>query len=167
MKRMAKLRGPKVSTRSPIVFLRSLWNHSSSWTLTFCPSPCSSPPIRSIIWARSQVPMWCDAGTGAYARAGPPRPGGHRMANPVPIVDYLVLDGPGEGGVPHYKAHLVANQCVGCGARYFDRRNSCANADCGGTEFTKVAVATAGEVKAFTIVAFAAPGIPVPFVAAL
>jgi uncharacterized OB-fold protein len=80
------------------------------------------------------------------------------MANPVPIVDYLVLDA---------DPHLVANECVGCGARYFDRRNSCANAECGGTEFTKVAVATAGEVKAFTIVAFAAPGIPVPFVAAL
>jgi uncharacterized protein len=80
------------------------------------------------------------------------------MANPVPIVDYLVLDG---------DPHLVANECVGCGARYFDRRNSCANAECGGTEFTRVPVATAGEVKAFTIVAFAAPRIPVPFVAAL
>jgi uncharacterized OB-fold protein len=80
------------------------------------------------------------------------------MANPVPIVDYLVLDA---------DPHLVANECVGCGARYFDRRNSCANAECGGTEFAKVPVATAGEVKAFTIVAFAAPGIPVPFVAAL
>ena len=31
----------------------------------------------------------------------------------------------------------------------------------------KVPIATSGEVKAFTIVAFAAPGIPVPFVAAL
>src|SRR5260221_4935728 len=80
------------------------------------------------------------------------------MASPVPIVDYLVLDG---------DPHLVANQCTGCGARYFDRRNSCANAECGGTDFVKVPVATTGEVKAFTIVAFAAPGIPVPFVAAL
>ena len=89
------------------------------------------------------------------------------MANPVPIVDYLVLDGPGEGGVPQYRAHLVANECAGCGARYFDRRNACANAECAGTDFAKVPVATSGEVKAFTIVAFAAPGIPVPFVAAL
>ncbi len=80
------------------------------------------------------------------------------MASPVPIVDYLVLDG---------DPHLVANQCAGCGARYFDRRNACANPDCGGSEFTRVPVATTGEVKAFTIVAFAAPGIPVPFVAAL
>jgi uncharacterized OB-fold protein len=80
------------------------------------------------------------------------------MATPVPIVDYLVLDG---------DPHLVANECAGCGARYFDRRNCCANAECGGTDFVKVPVATTGEVKAFTIVAFAAPGIPVPFVAAL
>ena len=80
------------------------------------------------------------------------------MASSVPIVDYLVLDG---------DPHLVANQCAGCGARYFDRRNACANADCGGQEFTKVPVATSGEVKAFTIVSHAAPGIPVPFVAAL
>ena len=43
------------------------------------------------------------------------------MASPVPIVDYLVLDS---------DPHLVANQCTGCGARYFDRRNSCANAEC-------------------------------------
>ena len=80
------------------------------------------------------------------------------MASSVPIVDYLVLDG---------DPHLVANECSGCGARYFDRRNACANPDCGGAEFAKVPVATSGEVKAFTIVSFAAPGIPVPFVAAL
>ena len=80
------------------------------------------------------------------------------MANPVPIVDYLVLDG---------EPHLEVNECGHCGARYFDRRNSCANPACGGMIFSKVPVATAGEVKAFTIVAFAAPGIPVPFVAAL
>ena len=80
------------------------------------------------------------------------------MASPVPIVDYLVLEG---------EPHLVANQCAACGARYFDRRNACANAECGGQEFTRAPIATTGEVKAFTIVAFAAPGIPVPFVAAL
>jgi len=80
------------------------------------------------------------------------------MASQVPIVDYLVL-----GADPH----LEANECAACGARYFDRRNGCANPECGGTEFTRAAVATSGEVKAFTIVAHAAPGIPVPFVAAL
>lgn len=76
------------------------------------------------------------------------------MTEQVPIVDYLVL-----GDEPH----LVANECTACGARYFDRRNACAN--CSGIDFTKAAIDTTGEVKAFTIVAFAAPGVPVPFVA--
>jgi uncharacterized OB-fold protein len=72
------------------------------------------------------------------------------------LVDYLVL-----GDEPH----LVANECVSCGARYFDRRNACAG--CFGTEFTKVRVPSEGELKAFTIVTFAAPGVPVPFVAGI
>ncbi len=78
------------------------------------------------------------------------------MSNLIPIVDYLVL-----GDSPH----LVANECTSCGARFFDRRNACAG--CFGTEFKKVAVATDGEVRAFTIVAFAAPGVAVPFVSAV
>jgi uncharacterized OB-fold protein len=78
------------------------------------------------------------------------------MAKQIPLVDYLVL-----GDAPH----LVANECTACGARFFDRRNACAN--CGQDEFTKADIATTGEVKAFTIVAFAAPGVPVPYVAAL
>src|SRR6516164_1987011 len=78
------------------------------------------------------------------------------MAQQIPLVDYLVL-----GDDPH----LVAHQCTGCGARFFDRRNACAS--CGNTEFEEVDVPTAGEVRAFTIVSFAAPGIPVPFVAAV
>jgi len=76
------------------------------------------------------------------------------MAAAVPIVDYLVL-----GDDPH----LVAKQCTGCGARFFDRRNACAS--CSATEFKDADIATAGELRAFTIVAFAAPGVPVPFVA--
>ncbi|HEY9557559.1 MAG TPA: OB-fold domain-containing protein [Acidimicrobiales bacterium] len=72
----------------------------------------------------------------------------------VPIVDYLVL-----GDDPH----LEANQCTSCGARFFDRRNACAS--CSGTTFEKAKVPTEGELRAFTIVAFAAPGVPVPFVA--
>ena len=72
----------------------------------------------------------------------------------VPLVDYLVL-----GDEPH----LVANQCTSCGAHFFDRRNACAS--CSGTSFEKKPVATTGEVRAFTIVSLAAPGIPVPFVA--
>jgi len=78
------------------------------------------------------------------------------MAQQIPLVDYLVL-----GDDPH----LVAHECTACGARYFDRRNACAS--CEGTEFKGVDVARTGEVRAFTIVSFAAPGIPVPFVAAV
>ena len=76
------------------------------------------------------------------------------MAEEIPIVDYLVL-----GNDPH----LVVNECTGCGARFFDRRNACAA--CSGVTFAKRDVATTGELRAFTIVTFAAPGVPVPFVA--
>ena len=76
------------------------------------------------------------------------------MTKQIPLVDYLVL-----GDQPH----LVANECTSCGARFFDRRNACAS--CSGTEFREVNVPTEGELRAFTIVAFAAPGVPVPFVA--
>ncbi|MFM8381159.1 MAG: OB-fold domain-containing protein, partial [Actinomycetota bacterium] len=38
---------------------------------------------------------------------------------------------------------------------------------CFATSFTKVPIATEGVLKAFTIVAFAAPGVPVPFVAGI
>ena len=78
------------------------------------------------------------------------------MASQVPLVDYLAL-----GDHPH----LVAHECPTCGARYFDRRNACAN--CGGTEFGSTDVATDGEVRSFTIVTFAAPGVQVPFVSAI
>ena len=78
------------------------------------------------------------------------------MTNQIPLVDYLVTGD---------DAHLVANECTNCKARFFDRRNACAH--CLNTEFTQVRVANTGEVRSFTIVAFAAPGIPVPFVAAL
>ena len=78
------------------------------------------------------------------------------MAGQIPLVDYLVLDGD--------DPHLVAQECTNCGARYFDRRNACAN--CFAGEFTTVPIPTDGTVRAFTIVAFAAPGIPTPFVAA-
>ena len=59
--------------------------------------------------------------------------------------------------------HLVANECTACGARFFDRRNACAS--CSGTDFKQVDVPTEGELKSYTIVSFAAPGVPVPFVA--
>jgi uncharacterized OB-fold protein len=78
------------------------------------------------------------------------------MANQIPFVDYLVL-----GDTPH----LVANECTSCGARFFDRRNACAH--CFGSDFRKVDVPTDGEVRAFSIVTFAAPGVQVPFVSSV
>ena len=79
------------------------------------------------------------------------------MAGQIPMVDYLVLD----DGEPH----LVAHECASCGARFFDRRNACAR--CFAADFTTVPIATEGTVRAFTIVTFAAPGIPTPFVASV
>jgi uncharacterized protein len=76
------------------------------------------------------------------------------VTSQVPLVDYLVL-----GDSPH----LVAHECTACGARFFDRRNACAA--CSGTSFDDVDVAGEGELRAFTIVSFAAPGVAVPFVA--
>jgi len=76
------------------------------------------------------------------------------ISSQIPLVDYLAL-----GDHPH----LVAHECTSCGARYFDRRNACAN--CFASEFHSVDVATEGELRSFTIVAFAAPGINVPFIA--
>lgn len=78
------------------------------------------------------------------------------MGKQVPLVEYLALEP---------EPHLVANECTGCGARYFDRRNACAS--CESEDFKKADVATQGIVKAFTIVSMAAPGVPVPFIAAV
>jgi uncharacterized OB-fold protein len=74
----------------------------------------------------------------------------------IPLVDYLEL-----GDHPH----LVASECTNCHARFFDRRNACGK--CGELNFTKVDVPTEGILRSFTIVSFAAPGISVPFVAAI
>jgi uncharacterized OB-fold protein len=78
------------------------------------------------------------------------------MSKQIPYVEYLVL-----GDRPH----LVANRCTSCGARFFDRRNACAS--CFGTSFAKVDVPTDGEVRSFSIVTFAAPGVQVPYVSAI
>jgi uncharacterized OB-fold protein len=72
------------------------------------------------------------------------------------MVDYLALEP---------SPHLTVHECTACGARFFDRRNACAS--CEGESFRDASLASEGEVKAFTIVSFAAPGIPVPFVAAM
>ncbi|MCP3991527.1 MAG: hypothetical protein GY724_20810 [Actinomycetia bacterium] len=76
------------------------------------------------------------------------------VAEQVPLVDYLVL-----GDDPHLEAH----ECTSCQARYFDRRNACAS--CFGTDFKTVVIPNEGTLTSYTIVAFAAPGVDVPFVA--
>ena len=76
------------------------------------------------------------------------------VSKQIPLVDYLQLGD---------DSHLVATECTACGARFFDRRNACAS--CFATDFRQVPVATEGTLRAFTIVAFAAPGVQVPFVA--
>jgi uncharacterized protein len=76
------------------------------------------------------------------------------MADQIPLVDYLLL-----GDEPH----LVAQECTNCGAHFFDRRNACAS--CFGTEFRDFRVPNEGTLRTFTIVAHAAPGVPVPYVA--
>lgn len=78
------------------------------------------------------------------------------MSEQIPLVDYLVL-----GDEPH----LTVHECTACKARFFDRRNACAS--CFSTDFTTASLPTSGEVRAFTIVSFAAPGVDVPYVAAL
>ena len=78
------------------------------------------------------------------------------MSEQVPLVDYLVL-----GDQPHLRAH----ECTACGARIFDRPNACASRI--GTQVRDVGGGTEGVVNTFTIVALAAPGIPVPFVSAV
>ncbi len=78
------------------------------------------------------------------------------MSDQIPFVNYLALGD---------KPHLVANECTSCGARFFDRRNACAS--CSGTEFKDAAISTQGEVRTFTIVAFAAPGVDVPYISAI
>jgi uncharacterized OB-fold protein len=72
------------------------------------------------------------------------------------LVEYLEIDGPGS-------PRLVAQECVACRARFFDRRNACAS--CSGTGFRPVDVAPEGVLRTFTIVHFAAEGVAVPFVA--
>ena len=79
------------------------------------------------------------------------------MGKQIAIVDYLVIDdGP---------AHLEAWEAVDSGALYFDRRN--ADAKGGGTEFRRKALGSTGNVRSFTIVHRAVPGVPTPYVSAI
>ena len=73
----------------------------------------------------------------------------------MPIISALVLEP---------EPHLVAQECVACSARFFGRRAACAA--CFARDFRQADVRTDGEVIAFTIVAFAMPGVQTPYVAA-
>ncbi len=77
-------------------------------------------------------------------------------AGAVPLVAYLALEP---------RPHLVASECEQCGARFFDKRIACAA--CSGTRFRPFAVPAEGTIRTFTIVQVAAPGVKVPFVAAV
>lgn len=77
------------------------------------------------------------------------------MTTSVPVISALALEP---------EPHLVANECTACGARFLGRRKACAG--CFNETFTEAGLPTEGEVVAFTIVAFAAPGVPTPYVAA-
>lgn len=74
----------------------------------------------------------------------------------IPLVAYLALEP---------EPHLVAQECVACGARFFDRRNACGA--CGARSFRPAPVATTGHLRSFSIVHRADPGVAVPFVSAI
>lgn len=78
------------------------------------------------------------------------------MPEHVPLVRYLAL-----GDEPQ----LLAQACDSCGAKFFDQRDACAS--CFATSFSEFPVSREGIVRTFTIVSFAAPGVPVPFVSAV
>ncbi len=70
----------------------------------------------------------------------------------IPFVEYLVLDD---------APYLQAQECVSCGARYFDRRNACAS--CFDNDFRVVEIPREGEVTSFSIVQMG----PIPYVSAV
>ena len=77
------------------------------------------------------------------------------MTSSVPVISALALEP---------APHLVAQECTACGARFLGRRKACAA--CFNESFAPASLPTEGEVVAFTIVAFAAAGVPTPYVAA-
>ena len=70
----------------------------------------------------------------------------------IPFVDYLILDN---------TPYLQAQECLSCGARYFDRRNACAS--CFEDQFRSVAIDQEGIVTSFSIVQMG----PIPYVSAV
>ncbi len=78
-----------------------------------------------------------------------------------PMVPYLRLPAD-EGG----KACLTGSKCKSCGAVYLGDRMACGKCFAVG-EFDPIEFSDHGELHSFTIVYQTAPGLPVPFVAAI
>jgi len=79
------------------------------------------------------------------------------MSARIPLVAYLALDP---------QPHLVALACKSCSAKFFDRRNACAA--CGAQDgFDEAALPVEGDLRTYTVVSVAAPGVPVPYVAGI
>jgi uncharacterized OB-fold protein len=78
------------------------------------------------------------------------------MTNRIPVVDYLVLDP---------QPRLQAHECSACRALYFDHRDACGR--CGHTTFGTRALATTGQVRAFTIVRRASPKVKTPYISVI
>ena len=76
----------------------------------------------------------------------------------------IIADGNLMGGAAPI-AQLIQKQAGQTGIPAYNVSNACAS--CSGTDFKPARVATQGVLRSFTIVAFAAPGIPVPFVSAI
>jgi uncharacterized OB-fold protein len=78
-----------------------------------------------------------------------------------PIVPYLQLPkAPGE------KAYLAGVKCKSCGAAYVGQRMACGKC-CAIDDFEDLRFSDHGTLRAFTIVHRMAPGIEVPFIAAI
>ena len=77
------------------------------------------------------------------------------------MVPYLVLPEK-EGG----KAYLSGSKCKACGAAYVGPRMACGKCFAVGN-FEDIKFSDRGELRTFSIVYQTAPGIPVPFVAAI
>jgi hypothetical protein len=78
----------------------------------------------------------------------------------IPIVRHLHL--PEKEGEEPY---LEGSRCRNCGETYVDRRRVCVK--CYARDMEKVALGKTGELFTFTIVHQSAPGVPVPYVAAV
>ena len=78
-----------------------------------------------------------------------------------PIVPFLVL--PAKEGE---KPYLRGSKCKSCGAAYLGDRMACGKCSAVG-EFEEIRFSDYGELHTFTIVYQTAPGIEVPFVAAI